>query len=148
MTDPSDGTAVGSGERIVCRTYTHARRHPMVLGRIAGWAPPFQLSVTQIVVLAATFGAAVKTWALWAPQLPDVVALVVLVAVPAGLTWSVRRVRVEGRSLPRAALGWLALWSMPACGIVLGRPHRERPATGWSPRWVWVATATPMDGQR
>lgn len=125
-------------ERIRCRTYTHARRHPMVLGRIAGWTPPFQLSVTQIAVLMTSFAAAIKTWSLWAPILPPAVAAIVLIGVPSSLAWAVRRVRVEGRSLPRAALGWAALWSTPRHGTVAGRTHRQRPPTTWSTHWILV----------
>jgi hypothetical protein len=114
--------------QIHCATYTHARRHPMVLGRIGGWTPPFQLSLTQIGVLLVSFYVMVRSWQWWAPVLPSSVALLVGAGVPIGLTWAVRRVRVEGRSLPRAALGWLMLWSVPPKGQLRGRPHRERRA--------------------
>jgi hypothetical protein len=129
---------VDQSERIRCRTYTHARRHPMVLGRIAGWTPPVQLSVTQIIVLLASLGAAVRTWQWWAAPLPDAVALVAVLGIPVVLTWAARRVRVEGRSLPRAVLGTLALWAVPRDGIVAGRPCRERRATTWDVKWMVV----------
>lgn len=115
----------GTTNQIHCATYTHARRHPMVLGRIAGWTPPFQLSLTQIGVLLVSFYVMVKTWQWWAPALPSSLALIIGIGVPVGLTWAVRRVRVEGRSLPRAALGWVSLWSVPPKGQLRGRPHRE-----------------------
>ena len=70
----------------------------MVLGRIGGWTPPFQLSLTQIGVLLVSFYAMVKTWQFWAPALPSSLALIIGAGVPIGLTWAVRRVRVEGRS--------------------------------------------------
>ena len=70
----------------------------------------------------------VQTWQCWAPALPSSLALIVGAGVPIGLTWAVRRVRVEGRSLPRAALGWLSLWSVPPKGQLRGRPHREHRA--------------------
>jgi hypothetical protein len=113
-------------DHVQCASYTHARRHPLVIGKIAGWTPPFQLSLTQLGVLLLTALAMAQTWRLWALRLPPALALVVGVGVPVGLTWAVRRVRVEGRSLARAALGWLALWSVPSAGVVLGRAHRER----------------------
>lgn len=118
---PDEGTTT----QIHCATYTHARRHPMVLGRIAGWTPPFQLSLTQIGVLLVSFYAMVQTWRWWAPVLPSSLALIVGAGVPIGLTWAVRRVRVEGRSLPRAVMGWVSLWSVPTKGQLRGRPHRE-----------------------
>jgi hypothetical protein len=111
--------------QIHCATYTHARRHPMVLGRIAGWTPPFQLSLTQIGVLLVSFWAMVQSWRWWAPALPSTLALIIGAGVPIGLTWAVRRVRVEGRSLPRAALGWLTLWSTSPKGVLRGKPNRE-----------------------
>jgi hypothetical protein len=113
---------------VSCATYTHARRHPMVLGRIAGWTPPFQLSLVQIGVLLVSFFVMVQTWWLWAEPLPGSLALVVGAGVPVGLTWAVRRVRIEGRSLPRAAVGWVSLWCTPHRGTLRGRPFRDPPA--------------------
>jgi hypothetical protein len=96
----------------------------MVLGRIAGWAPPFQLSVTQLGVLVGSF--LMLTWSrpMWSHLTPPGASLILLVGVPVALAWAIRRVRVEGRSLPRAALGWLSLWSQPRLGSVGGRPVR------------------------
>ncbi len=117
-------------ESIVCASYTHARRHPMVLGRIAGWTPPFQLTVTQLVTLLVSFLALLWTAGLWSRFAPGTLQAVVLLGVPIGITWSVRRVRVEGRSLARAGLGWLMLWSSPRTGTNRGRPvSYRRPAS-------------------
>jgi hypothetical protein len=113
---------------VQCSSYTHARRHPMVLGRIAGWTPPFQLSLTQIGVLLVSFLVMIRTWWLWADPLPGSLALVVAAGVPFGLTWAVRRVRIEGRSLPRAVVGWVTLWCTPHKGALRGRPFRDPPA--------------------
>jgi hypothetical protein len=132
----------GGAPEIRCATYTHARRHPMVLGRIAGWTPPFQLSLTQIGVLLVSFYAMVQTWGLWATALPDSLALILGVGIPVGLTWAVRRVRVEGRSLPRAALGWVMLWSVPPKGVLRGRPHREPRAVSLASVRMNVAAET------
>lgn len=129
--------------QIRCASYTHARRHPMVLGRIAGWTPPFQLSLTQIAVLLLTFFAMVKTWWLWAEPLPGTLALVLGAGVPVGLTWAVRRVRIEGRSLPRAAVGWVALWCTPQKGALRGRPYRDRPAVSLGSVRMYVAADPP-----
>ena len=52
------------------------------------------------------------------------------VGVPIAAAWAVRHVRVEGRSLARTALGYVALLSRPSTGRV-GRPptgHAARPA--------------------
>lgn len=112
-------------DRISCATYTHARRHPLVLGHIGGWKPPFQLSVTQIVVLVVSFWLQMQTWHLWGGHLPRLPGLLVAVVIPCGLAWAVRRTRIEGRSLPRAALGWVALAWSPRGGHSSGRPCRE-----------------------
>jgi hypothetical protein len=128
-----------------CATYTHARRHPMVLGRIAGWTPPFQLSLTQVGVLLVSFFFMVKTWALWAVPLPSSLALIVGAGVPIGLTWAVRRVRLEGRSLPRAAVGWVSLWCTPHKGALRGRPYREPAAVSLASVRMSVAAEPPLD---
>jgi hypothetical protein len=110
--------------RVQCASYTHARRHPMVLGRIAGWAPPFQLTITQVLVVLGTFMVVTWTWSLWAPHLPATISYLVAAGAPVAAAWVVRHVRLEGRSLARTALGYLTLLSMPRAGRVAGRPLR------------------------
>lgn len=129
----------GHPEGIACASYTHARRHPMVLGRIAGWAPPFQLSVVQIVVLLVSFVVLTWTWRFWAPLLPGPLSTMAAMGGPAALAWAARRVRVEGRSLARAARGWLMLWSTPTTGQVGGRPHRRARPARWCDSVSFVA---------
>jgi hypothetical protein len=115
-------------DAIHCASYTHARRHPMVLGRIAGWAPPFQLTITQVAVVLVSFISLTWSWDLWAAQLPATFAFAIAVGIPIGAAWTVRHVRVEGRSLARTALGYTMLASAPRAGRVGGRPHRARRA--------------------
>lgn len=112
-------------DRIACATYTHARRHPLVIGQIGGWTPPFQLSVAQIIVLLASVLTMAQMWRWWGAFLPRWFAVLFIIGIPAILTWSVRRARVEGRSLMRAAVGWLNLLMMPRPGKAGGRPYRE-----------------------
>ena len=111
----------------------------MVLGRIGGWAPPFQLSIAQIVVLVASFAGLTMTWSAWAPLLPNTLAMLVAAGVPIGAAWAVRRVRIEGRSLPRAGLGHLALWCQPTSGVAGGRPYRPGPARRAAGARTWLA---------
>lgn len=125
-------------ERVVCASYTHARRHPMVLGRIAGWTPPFQVSVTQLGVLVGSFLTLHWLRPLWGAVVPGGSALVLL-GLPCLLTWMVRRVRLEGRSLPRAGMGWVQLWSTPTTGKAGGQPVREARAGRPGQPWVFVA---------
>ena len=110
--------------RLQCASYTHARRHPMVLGRIAGWAPPFQLTITQVLVVLATFMLVTWSWSLWAPHLPATISYLGAAGAPVAAAWVVRHVRLEGRSLARTALGYLTLLTMPRAGRVAGRPLR------------------------
>jgi hypothetical protein len=126
-------------ERLACATYTHARRHPMVLGQIAGWTPPFQLSAAQIAVLLITVLVESQTWRYWGAYLPPSLAVGVAVGLPAGLTWLVRRGRLEGRTLARTAVGWLQLWSRPRHGLVGGRGYRPAPVRSSRDVRVFVA---------
>ena len=136
MTHPDD--------EIICATYTHARRHPMVLGNIGGWTPPFQLTLVQVAVLIVSYVIEVQTWPIWGGHLPTAVGLVVGGGVPCLLAWVVRRTRIEGRSLPRLAVGWAQYLSMPRGGQVGGRPHRpERPGAPLAGS-VYVASGEAM----
>jgi hypothetical protein len=131
---------------ILCATYTHARRHPMVLGHIGGWTPPFQLSVTQIGVLLVILWFEMQTWRWWGTHLPRTVGVVVAIAVPCLLAWVVRKARFEGRSLPRAALGWLSFLSAAPTGRVGGRPYRPPRAAALDRAEVFVAAGGRRDG--
>jgi hypothetical protein len=126
---------------IMCATYTHARRHPMVMGQIGGWTPPFQLTLTQLGVLIVSFLVEMRTWSLWGPLLPRMFAVLLALGLPCLLAWAVRRTRVEGRSLPRFAMGWVGYMSSPRRGRVGGRPYRSaRPSLWPTSRTVWVAS--------
>jgi hypothetical protein len=111
-------------ERLSCATYTHARRHPIVIGQIGGWTPPFQLSVPQVGVLLVSYFVEVQTWRYWGGLLPRTVAIVLALALPCALAWAVRSARVEGRSLARAAVGFVMFAWSPRVGQVGGRPYR------------------------
>jgi hypothetical protein len=116
-------------DEIICATYTHARRHPMVLGNIGGWTPPFQLTLVQVAVLIVAYVIEVQTWPLWGAHLPVSVGLVIGGGLPCLLAWAVRRTRIEGRSLPRLAVGWIQWLTMPRNGQVGGRPYRPERAS-------------------
>lgn len=143
MTEPA---TEGPSGRLSCATYTHARRHPMVIGQIGGWTPPFQLSLTQIAVLLVTVVAEAQTWRWWGAHLPPVPAVAVAVGLPCLLTWIVRRGRLEGRSVPRTLVGWLNLLSRPRDGRVGGRPNRPARPPLVAPVRVFVAPGAPLPG--
>jgi hypothetical protein len=111
-------------EPLTCATYTHARRHPMVLGQIGGWTPPFQLTLPQVGVLIVGYVLELQTWRWWGPYLPRVAAIGVAVGLPCVLAFAARRARVEGRSLPRTVVGWLMLMWVPRGGQAVGRAQR------------------------
>jgi len=96
----------------------------MVLGHIAGWAPPFQLTIAQVLVVLVTFVFLTWSWSAWAAHLPSSVSFLAAVGLPVAAAWVARHVRLEGRSLPRTALGYLSLWSAPNTGRAGGRPLR------------------------
>jgi hypothetical protein len=109
-------------EPLVCRVYTHGRRHPIVIGNIQGLRIPpvtpaqLGLAVGSLVVLAVTR-------AVWA-RFGGVANGLVLAGVPLVFAWAARAVRMEGRAPWRAGLGWLQLLVSPRGGVRLGRPDR------------------------
>lgn len=102
-----------------CHTYTHARRHPLVIGRIGGFVLPTPLTPAQAVVLLTTSAGMIGTRAVWA-RFPGAMDLLVAMAVPLLLTWSVRHARVEGRSPARFAAGLACYLLRPPCGRSTG----------------------------
>ena len=107
-------------------SYTHALRHPVIIGRIAGWRLPWALSATQLGAVAGTTAVLLVSRPVWA-HLGGVGNLVVFVIAVAVVGWAVRHWRVEGRSPLRAAAGFLAVMVGPASrlGVCNGRPVRH-----------------------
>lgn len=121
-----DGTA-----SVTCHSYTHARRYPLVIGKIGGFALPTPLSPAQIITLLASFFVLLATrrwWGLFTPGLFDVLVLVI---VPGTATWAVRHLRMEGRTPIKMLIGLVTLAASPTNGTVRGRqqwaPRRPRP---------------------
>ena len=132
--------AVEPAEGVRCRSYTYARRYPLVIGKIGGWYPWWgPASIPQYAVGVGVLLVLVQTRGLWA-QFSGPVNLLVAVAVPLLLAWSVRRLRVEGRPPLRSLAGLAAYWLAPRHGMVHGRPRRP-------PRRGRVAGATVMVGE-
>lgn len=128
---------------VACRSYTHARRYPWVIGRIGGWQLPTQLTLTQLGAMAAALVLLTGTRAVWA-HLPRAANLGVEAAVAALSAWAVRRARMEGRSPARALLGAASYLVSPRGGRVHGRPlHLPGPAALRSR--IFVAPHTPAD---
>jgi hypothetical protein len=109
----------------VFHSYTHALRHPIIIGRIAGWRLPWALSATQLGAVAAATGVLLATRPVWA-HLGGVGNLVVFCLVVGGAGWAVRHWRIEGRSPLRVAAGVITVALAPGCrqGVRNGRPVR------------------------
>jgi hypothetical protein len=116
-------------EPLRCRSYTFARRYPLVIGKIGGWHPWWgPMTITQYAVLVGSAVLLLHTRSVWA-QLPGPANLLVGLAVPFTLAWLVRHARIEGRSPLRAATGGLAYLAAPRHGLSQGHaapPPRVR----------------------
>lgn len=130
-----------------CRVYTHARRHPVVIGNIQGLRIP-PVTPAQLFVGIGSLAVLLMTQPLWA-HLGGALNSLVMFAVPLGLAFAARALRVEGRAPWRAGLGWLMLAFAPRRGTRLGRPERpERAARRYRPR-TWIAElAAPVEPPR
>lgn len=113
---------------VACRSYTHARRYPWVIGRIGGWQLPTQLTIAQLLAIGGTLAGLLVTRELWA-HLPRMANLFVEVAVPSSAAWAARHLRIEGRSPLSAFAGLMGYLAAPKHGKVHGKalPH-PRPA--------------------
>ena len=130
MTSPDDAW-VG----IKCSTFTHARRHPKVLGKVGGWTLPVQLSVAQLVVLFVGYVVLAITQPLWG--LFGGLNTFLLVGLPMAAAWGVRRARVEGRDVLRWLVGHASFLATPKCGVRRGRPIRQpRPIRPAATTWI------------
>lgn len=109
--------------RLRCHSYTHARRFPLVVGKIGGYALPTPLTPAQVAALLGSAGALLLTRELWS-VLPGRAELLVAVGLPLLLTWLVRHARIEGRPPLRAAVGFAAYALRPRLGVRRGRPVR------------------------
>ena len=79
-----------------CRVYTHARRHPIVIGNIQGLRIP-PVTPAQLLVGVGSLVMLVVTQPLWA-HMGGVINGLVMIAVPLGLAFASRALRVEGRA--------------------------------------------------
>jgi hypothetical protein len=137
MAEPSSG---GQPEPLVCRVYTHGRRHPIVVGNIQGLRIP-PVTPAQLGVGVGSLVVLAMTRALWA-HFGAAGNGFLFLAVPLGLAWAARAVRMEGRAPWRAGLGWLHLLvANPRDGVCLGRSvRRSRRRVSYRGR-SWTAVA-------
>jgi hypothetical protein len=121
---------------VTCRVYTHARRHPIVIGNIQGLRIP-PVTPAQLIVGIGSLAMLVVTQPLWA-HFGGAVNGLLMIAVPLGLAFAARALRVEGRAPWRAALGWVSLMVTPRPGKRLGKVERQRERPRRY-RSVWIA---------
>lgn len=102
------------------RSYTKARRHPWVLGKIGDWRIPLgPYTPPQLVVAAVGAVLLIKTATWWAPYLGPLPVAAWGVAV-----WAARHSRIAGRSPFLVAADALSLMISPRNGQIGGRAVR------------------------
>ncbi|MGV2917375.1 hypothetical protein [Streptomyces alfalfae] len=113
-----------SEEELIGRSYTRARKHPLVIGKLpgAGRLPGGPYTITQVMTMVVTFGLLVMTRDLWAHF--GAMNFVLMVLVPWGLAWVLRYARLDGRDPARAVRSLLIYSSTPAHGRLAGKPQR------------------------
>jgi hypothetical protein len=121
---------------IPCRVYTHARRHPVVIGNIQGLRIP-PVTPAQLLIGIGSLILLTAGWPVWA-HFGGAINGFLIVALPLGLAYAARALRVEGRAPWRAGLGWLMLVVAPRRGTRLGKPERSTQLVRQYRR-TWVA---------
>lgn len=126
-----------AGEQRELVVYSHARRHPLVLGKIGNWSLPWQLSGAQLVILVAGWAGLYVTRPLWGVLGPLLNGLV-LFALPIAGAVAVRQTRIDGRDALRWLVAQVVVASRPRGPQCLGRPvrDRERPRVSRVRAWV------------
>ncbi|WP_051710271.1 hypothetical protein [Streptomyces sp. NRRL S-350] len=102
------------------RSYTKARRHPWVLGKIGDWRIPMgPYTPPQLVVAAVGAFLLIRTVTWWAPVLGPLPVVVWAVAI-----WAARHSRIAGRSPFLVAADAASLLITPRGGRIAGRAVR------------------------
>ncbi|MFD9124163.1 hypothetical protein [Kitasatospora sp. NPDC059571] len=102
------------------RSYTRARRHPWVLGKLGDWRIPMgPYTPPQLAVASIGAFALIKTFTWWAPVLGPLPVVAWGVAI-----WAARHSRIGGRSPFLVVLDAAALAIAPRAGRIAGRAAR------------------------
>ncbi|MGW6286370.1 hypothetical protein [Streptomyces sp. NPDC055107] len=113
-------SAATAARQRLARSYTAARRHPWVLGKLGDWVIWFgPYTPAQLVVLGGGAVLLINTFSWWS-WLGPVPVVLWLVSV-----WAVRGAKVAGVSPSTAVLGLLQLLSQPQAGRIAGRAARD-----------------------
>ncbi|MFF6979486.1 hypothetical protein ACFZAV_17445 [Streptomyces sp. NPDC008343] len=113
-----------SAEELIGHSYTRARRHPLVIGKLpgAGRLPGGPYTITQVMTMVISFGLLVMTRDLWAHF--GAMNFILMALIPWGLAWVLRYARLDGRDPARAVRSLLIYSSTPAQGRLAGKPQR------------------------
>ncbi|MER6443617.1 hypothetical protein [Streptomyces venezuelae] len=126
----------------VARTYTNARRHPWVLGKLGDWAMPFgPYTPAQLVVLGGGAFVLIKTFAFWSWAGPIPVVLWL------GSVWAVRGAQIAGQNPFTAIAGMLALLSRHPAGRVGTRIAKDKPPSHLWCRFTIAPALEPVGAQ-
>lgn len=134
--DPDRGPRRDDDLVIACRVYTHARRHPVVIGNIQGLRIP-PVTPAQLLIGVGSLVLLTLSHRIWA-HFGTAVNSLLMLGVPLGLAFAARALRVEGRAPWRAGLGWFMLVAAPRRGLRLGKPERTTHLVRQYRR-VWIA---------
>ncbi|SEM75008.1 hypothetical protein [Streptacidiphilus jiangxiensis] len=122
----------------VARSYTRARRHPWVLGKLGEirlWLGPY--SRPQLVVAGVGLLVLGKTIPLWWPVFGPLPIVGLGFAV-----WAARCARIGGRVPEAAVWGWILLAAQPRSGRIAGRPAKDRASTALHGGFFLTETVT------
>lgn len=109
---------------LIGRSYTRARKHPLVIGKLPGGGriPGGPYTITQIVTMVGVFVLLLALRDLWA--FFGLGNALVMIVLPWGLAWTMRYARMDGRDPARALLGLITYGTSPPGGKLAGRPQR------------------------
>lgn len=109
---------------LVGHSYTRARKHPLVIGKLPGGGriPGGPYTITQIVTMVGVFILLLSLRDLWA--FFGIGNAIVMIVFPWGLAWLMRYARMDGRDPARALLGLIVYGTAPPGGRLAGRPQR------------------------
>lgn len=104
-----------------CHNFSDIRRRPLVIGKLDQVRLPFVVTMPQLAVGALTFALLFASRPAWGAVMSDRLHIVIFVVVPILVAQQVSRTSIEGRTVSKAALGFVRLWLAPGDGELNGR---------------------------
>lgn len=118
------GSRPGEPLSLTCHNFSDIRRRPLVIGKLDQVRLPFVVTMPQLAVGAIAFAILFLTRPIWGAVMSDRLHIVAFVVVPIVVAQQVSRTSIEGRTVSKAALGFLRLWLAPRHGEINGRRRR------------------------